>query len=239
MGMFGAMNQRKLGYKRDFQDEVGILMDSRTVVETMDFVSTGILTYAEGDIIEIEIAEFDLFKLGDPVKITIYSLGGIYTLHTSVVAKDTGAIIIINPPENQKKFLGRREYPRVDTKSRGMIKAVSLKESAQRQQLAQPLDIQVTNVSVNGIAFSLLQEGYEIRPNSHVLDVELDAGVAIGCEIEVVRKESSDSGIYYGARILQFPKEKINAFRAFILRTQVQLRAIERKRQFQARSFNK
>ena len=48
-----------------------VLIDSRAVLGKDDFVATGVLTYAQGDIIEIELPEYDVFQLGDKVKMTV------------------------------------------------------------------------------------------------------------------------------------------------------------------------
>src|SRR5690348_8705771 len=102
----------------------GVLMHSRTVIEKENFISIGVLTYIEGDVIEVEIEKNSSFNLSDAVKIIIYSPGGIYVFHTTIIAKEQGSIIVINPPENQKRFDEKRAHHRLDLKKEGLILAL-------------------------------------------------------------------------------------------------------------------
>lgn len=196
-----------------------ILVDSRTVVEKKDFVSTGILTYTEGDVIEIEIAEYRWFELGDAVKITIYSPVGIFLLHSTVVAKDDGSIIIIHPPEHQKKFVEKRETTRVDITRNGIIHAV-LRDGKPTNALSRPLNIEINNISIMGVGFTLAEK-YDFSDGTR-LQIHLDLDFELPCVIEVVRRERADGGTYYGAKIVEMAADKLRSLRAFVLKEQVQ-----------------
>ena len=78
------------GFKETQEPNMSILVHCRTVVEKKDYVSTGILTYAEGDMVEVEIGDYQLFDLGTIVKLTIYTPAGIFMFNTTVIAKDEG-----------------------------------------------------------------------------------------------------------------------------------------------------
>lgn len=211
--------------QNDAEQSSGILIDSRTVVEKEDFVSTGILTFAQGDIIEIEINEHKLFLLGDIVKLTIYSIGGIYTVKTTIVAKGEGAIIVLNPPENQKQFLGKREHPRVDTNNSGMIRARLQSDEYDSYIYEEPIQIKVENISINGMGL-ILEEG-QAEEGINVgcqMKVEINLGFEVECIIEVVQKRNSEEGFYYGVKIMELPEEKKNPLRSFILKLQVEQR---------------
>ena len=69
-----AMKQdalKRYGSKEGYDAEV--LIECQAVMSKDDFVSTGILTYAQGDIMEIELPEYDVFQLGDKAKMTLYT----------------------------------------------------------------------------------------------------------------------------------------------------------------------
>lgn len=213
---------------------VGILIHSRTVLEKKDYVSTGVLTFAEGDILELELSEYKMFELGDVVKATIYSPGGIYTFKSNVIALDDNTVIILNPPENQKKFVERREHPRIDTEQKGLIHSIQ-HETLPKKEFGKPLSITINNVSLGGVGFYIHDE-LDISQESQV-SLNMDIGVNISFMAEVVRREESEYGTYYGARYIQFPDDKMNSLRAFVLREQVQNHLAKKKKEIKKRLF--
>ncbi|CAM3458251.1 PilZ domain-containing protein [Marinicrinis lubricantis] len=208
----------------------GILLDSRTVLETKDFVTSGMLTYAEGDIVEIELSDSNKFELGQPVKLSIYSLGGIYTFTSSVVAIDIDVIVALIPPETQKKFLNRREHPRVKVKEQGLIKAHDKREPKTELE---PLNIDIQDISLGGVGFML--PASEPGLSGKRLQLELTTGLEVQFEVEVVRHTAKDGGMFYGCKICSFPQDKITSFQAFILTRQIHIRSEQRKQMAKAR----
>jgi c-di-GMP-binding flagellar brake protein YcgR len=208
-------------------NDTGILINCETVVEKEGFVSTGVLTYVFGDIIEIEIPQYDVFKLGDKAKITVYSKSGLFVFETTVVAKEYGSLIVINPPENRKRFSEKREFPRIPVKSKGVLRALSDPKRNQKQSFAEPIDFALENISMNGLGFSLALD-VGINSESH-LEVELDLGFPLSVVTQIVRKEKLDSGTYYGAEYIEVPREKTNALRAFILKNQVEMYFVKKR----------
>lgn len=212
----------------------GILLQSRIMVEKKDFVSTGILTYAEGDIIEIEISEYKAFELGDKVKLTVYSPGGVYVFESTVVAKDHGALMVINPPSNQSRFAEKREHPRVKVNQSGVI--VSIKETRGVERLLQnKVELTVHNLSISGLGFTVL-ENIGLDTNSTV-NVALDLGFTLQCAAEIIRSETTPEGYYYGARYVDLTPDKANSLRAFILKMQVESHYTLKKEEMQNRNF--
>ncbi|WP_201305400.1 PilZ domain-containing protein [Paenibacillus puerhi] len=202
-----------------YRSTSGILLNSRTVVEKQEFVSTGILTYAEGDILEIEISDYKAFDLGDSVKMTVYSPGGVYTFQSTVVAKDHGALMVINPPQNQKRFAEKRENPRVEVEQSGQLLAIAY-ESGGEEELPATVPLDIRNVSVSGVGF-ILQSDLSLAKHM-TAEVKLDLGFEMACRLEIIRSEPGDAGTYYGARYVEMPFEKANTLRAFVLKKQVE-----------------
>jgi c-di-GMP-binding flagellar brake protein YcgR len=199
----------------------GIKMQSKTVVMKKDYVTTGVLTFVEGDIFEVEIQDLKSFALGDQVKITIYSAGGIHVFETHVVAKDRGSLILLNPPENQNKFAERREHPRVQVAEQGKLYAVIDSLTRQRKALEEPLNLTVNNVSISGIGFTLF-ENVDLKISTQ-LEMELELGATLQVTAEIVRREKAEYGHYYGAQFIDIAPDKLISLRAYVLKHQVEM----------------
>lgn len=211
-----------------------ILVHSRTVVEKKDFVSTGILIHTEGDMLEIEMSEFKQYELGDAVRIAIYSPVGICMFQSTVIAKDNGTLIVINPPENRKKFAEKREHPRVEVDRTGHVNAVDAGSEA-ALKLEQPMPFTINNLSVSGIGFTLEGDFRMIEQTKVELTLLLEKPLV--CEAEIVRREAAENGYYYGARYVDLTKESVNTLRAFVLRAQVELHASRKTQETKKRTF--
>ncbi|NOU66830.1 PilZ domain-containing protein [Paenibacillus sp. LMG 31461] len=220
-----AMKQdtlKRYGSKEGYDAEV--LMHCRAVVAKDDFVSTGILTYAQGDIMEIELPEYDVFQLGDKTKMTLYTKSGLFVFHSTVVAREPGSLIVINPPENRKKFSEKREFPRVDVKNVGYIAGFQNVTQKEQHHLENPIEFSIKNMSMNGIGF-IINDNSMIDGILHKkcrLQVELDLGFEMLCRLEIIRKEKQEDGYYYGASFESVPAEQSNTLRGFILRNQIE-----------------
>ncbi|MFD0695480.1 PilZ domain-containing protein [Paenibacillus sp. GCM10027628] len=219
-------------------NDIEVLIDSKAVLDKNDFVSTGVLTYALGDIIEVELPQYEVFGLGDKVKMTVYSKSGLFVFETTVVAKDHGSVILINPPENRKKFTEKREFPRIDIQQDGLLHGLHDVKKKNKHQFDNPVVISIKNISMNGVGFTIENNSIVDKiVDKHVqLDVEMDLGFSMPVKTEIVRKEKSGTGIYYGARYLEVPDMKTNALRAFILKNQVESYFVQ-KREAQYRSL--
>lgn len=198
----------------------GIKMQSKTVIMKKDYVSTGVLSYVEGDIIEVEMTDLKAFALGDQVKITIYYTGGIHVFESHVVAKHMGSLIILNPPENQNKFAEKREHPRVHIHEEGKIRAIMEANTKERKELEEPLLMTVNNLSISGIGFTLFSN-FEL-PNSTELEMEVKLGGELQLKAEVVRREKTEYGLFYGAQFVNMAADKLTSLRAYVLRSQVE-----------------
>ncbi|WP_409343705.1 flagellar brake protein [Paenibacillus sp. MBLB4367] len=205
------------------------------MVEKQDYVSTGVLAVVEGDMVEIEIGDYKQFELGDAVKLTIYSPEGIFMFQSTIIAKDNGSLIVINPPENQRKFSEKREHFRVDVKMKGSILSIESANDSRSPEATDAIPLTVVNISVSGIGFTV---GSECRLTERtIVRLELEMGTIVSCTAEIVRRETSELGCYYGAQFVDFPQERLNALRAFILKTQVELSSVRRQEEKEARIF--
>lgn len=200
-----------------YKSPAGILLNSRTVVEKKDFVSTGILSYAEGDIIEIEITDFTKFQLGDQVKLTVYSPGGVYVFDSTLVARHDGSLIVINPPSMQKHFAEKREHPRIQVMQDGRVRTLG---GGNNEDHVPEAALVINNISLSGVGFTIKEE-FPLIKTMHV-ELEMDLGMPISCTAEIMRKEPGENGVYYGARYVELLDQKANSLRAFVLKKQVE-----------------
>ncbi|UKS26060.1 PilZ domain-containing protein [Paenibacillus sp. HWE-109] len=221
MKLYGS----KEGYDAD------VMIDSKAVLSKEDFVATGVLTYALGDIIEVELPEFDVFRLGDKLKMTVYTKSGLFVWETTVVAKEQGSLIVLNPPENRRKFTEKREFPRVEVTKGGLLFGLQDVNKRNKHHLDNPIAISIKNISINGVGFTVDDNAMveKIIQKHSQLEVELNLGFSMACTMEVVRKEKTNAGFYYGARYLNVPDEKTNALRGFILKNQIETYFIQKR----------
>ncbi|WP_167859735.1 PilZ domain-containing protein [Paenibacillus cymbidii] len=211
-----------------------ILLNSRTVVERKDFVSTGILIHLEGDMLEIEMGESKRYELGDSVRIAIYSPIGLCMFQSTVIAKDDETLIVINPPENRRKFAEKREHPRVDIERPGHVHAIETAGDAGGSS-EQTIPFTVNNMSVSGIGFTI--EGEWSIPEKAKVGLTVQLEKPLVCEVEIVRRDSAANGVYYGARFVELSKDSLNTLRGFVLRAQVESHASRKKTETKKRTF--
>jgi c-di-GMP-binding flagellar brake protein YcgR len=206
-----------------------ILLGSLTVVEKSNYVSTGKLSYAEGDLIAVELSDYKAFVLGDKVKVIIYSPGGVYVFESILVALDHGSLMILNPPNMQHKFVEKRTSPRIETKEEGIIHSVFDVTSLTDNTLSVPIQFTVTNISMGGVGFNLYAE-FNINKLSYI-GIELELGFSFSTIVEVLHKETTEFGHYYGARFVELTQEHTSALRAYLLRMQIESHMEHRRKE--------
>ncbi|HEY0827674.1 MAG TPA: PilZ domain-containing protein, partial [Bacilli bacterium] len=198
-----------------------ILIHSRTVVEKQGYVGIGILSYLEGDVIEVEIEENASFNLGDAVKIIIYSPAGIYVFNSTIIAKDIGVIIILNPPENQKKFDEKRSHPRLELFKAAQIHAITYPNLETPFFYQKPLDFFVNNISAGGLGFTYKNEaGLDLQPGTR-MEVRMDLGFPFVGQIEILRTDKHVTELHIGSKYVDLSNTVMSSLRAFLLTRQV------------------
>jgi len=216
-------------YQRQNAPMMSVMLNSRTVVEKKEFISTGILTYVEGDVIEIEIGDYRAFELSDKVKVTVYTPIGIFTFTTSVLAKEQGSVMVINPPENRQKFAEKRVHTRLEIDKTGKLEGIRAFERAQLQILPEPLTMMMKNVSMAGIGFVLKGE-LKLEGGMHIM-FTADIGIRLSCSAMITRNVNMLQNIenYYGAELVDVPDPQMKALRAFLLTKQIEMYSQSKK----------
>lgn len=214
------MNYSGFGVQRYFSDDStikypDILIYSRTVVEKNGFVSTGVLTYTEGDIMEIEIAQHEFFSLGESVKVTIYTAVKMFVFFTTIVAKGMDGIIVITPPDIRAKFGEKRAYPRIPLNEAGQILSVDTDVRLN----AVPSECIINNISNGGVG--ILIPGAKPLPVRSNVQLQFNISVSVKCVVQIVRCEEQQEIMSYGAKFVDLPDANANALRSFILLKQL------------------
>lgn len=198
------------------------LLDSRTVVEKEGYVSTGLLTHVEGEMLEIELSEFKTFDLGDPVHLTLYSPVGIQRLQSTVIAKAEGSLAVLLPPKSLAGLEEKREANRLEVRLDGQLQPIvqTSVAAAAAEDEEEPLAVfKSRNVSLSGI-------GFETRHNvpirvGEMLSAVVTMGFELNCRIEIVRREPEGEFCFYGARFVELSELQTRMLRAFLIREQV------------------
>ncbi|RUS47758.1 PilZ domain-containing protein [Cohnella sp. AR92] len=235
MGQEEANNRRAaLAPDRD-AISLKTLLHCRTVVEKQNFVSTGIMTRAEGELFEIELNEFELFELGESVKLTVYSPAGIQSFHSIVFAKYDGAIAIIQPPAVSQRFQEKREFFRVEASGEAQIIRL-VRDDGEVRTLSTPLEAKLRDISLGGVG--LVMPPHEEMKQVSRIGAVLHLGFPFACDLEVVRRERLLDEIHYGFRMKAVDTEMLRPLRAFILRNQVELNIQARSAEGRKRGAN-
>ncbi|WEK55172.1 MAG: PilZ domain-containing protein [Candidatus Cohnella colombiensis] len=205
---------------------LNVLLHCRTVVEKQNFVATGLMTRVEGELFEIELNEFDLFELGETVKLTIYSPAGIQTISSIVFAKYDGVISLLQPPTLMKRFKEKREHPRVQINGNAFVSHIV--DEGQELILPEPLQLVIQDISLSGLGFVGPDSPYFSRNSK--LRAKVQIGFEFSCGLEVVRRDKQDDGLLIGAKMDVSDQEVMRALRATILRQQVEIHADLRRK---------
>ncbi|WP_028594872.1 hypothetical protein [Paenibacillus assamensis] len=202
------------------QQPLRVLLHSRTVIEGESTVATGVLSYIEGDLMEVELPEYEQFELGEQVKITMYSPVGMFTFMTKVIARHLGSLLFVNPPQHQKRFADKREHPRVEIRNSGVASIFKSAHGNGPDQLSQ-MAIDLLDISLNGVGFLVAPHcDWKI---GHKLNVELDLGFKLQAEVYIIRQEHKESALMCGGTLELIDDLSSRALRAFIIRRQVEV----------------
>ncbi|MFC5468622.1 PilZ domain-containing protein [Cohnella suwonensis] len=215
---------------------LNVLLHCRTVVESKNFVTTGVMTHLEGELFEIELHEFEQFELGETVKLTVYSPAGIQSMPSVVFAKYEGAIALLQPPDVQKRFKERREHPRVEISGNAQI--VKVLKASGDEAIPEPFaELTIHDISITGISFSG-PDAPHFATNSR-LKAKVEIGFGFNCELEIMRRERHEENrMHCGAKMQVLEPEMLRPLRALILRQQVEKNAQARRELGKKRTFN-
>src|SRR5690606_29800970 len=110
--------------------------------------------------------------------------GGIYVFESTVIAKDINALIILNPPENRRKFQDKRQDPRVPVGQQGKVLSLIEAKRKTERKFTDPLPIKIDNVSMTGAGL-LFSIDLPLQVQSQ-LHLEMDIGTLVECRTEII-----------------------------------------------------
>ncbi|REK68593.1 MAG: PilZ domain-containing protein [Cohnella sp.] len=213
-----------------------VLLHCRTAVEKENFLTTGVMTQVEGELFEIELHEFDLFELGETVKLTVYSPAGIHSFTSIVFAKYEGAIAVIQPPDLHLRFQERREFYRVEASGTARILRV-VQADGTVKLLPRPLEASLRDISLGGVGMTM-PESPELAKAKR-LGAIIDLGFTFACDLEIMRCVREDEGLFFGLKMKVLDHDKLRPLRAYVLRQQVEKHVQSRSMDSGKRSFSK
>lgn len=202
------------------------MVGGKIVVESENQVQTGVISFLEGDLIEVKIDQPKHFNLGDPIRASIYNNTGINNFQSTVIAKVPDGLILVNPPEHQKKQLFKRQFTRVDCEVNAYIRSIIMASINRKAMLSNPTPILIKNVSMGGIGFQI-PKGLDLQENSAV-EVEMNMPFIAVLTVDIMHKHVNEEGAFYGGQFRDFPADKISPLKAFILKKQVESRLLKR-----------
>ncbi|MGZ9587300.1 PilZ domain-containing protein [Paenibacillus marinisediminis] len=201
------------------QHQLRVLLHSRTVLEGEECIATGVISFIEGELMDVQLPEYDQFQLGERVKVTVYSPVGIHTFTTVIIARHQGSLLFIYPPNQQSRFSERREHPRIEVRKHGFITALYGQDGS-IIQLSSPMPMHLHDISLNGVGFTLLSD-QPLEQSSRVL-AELHIGFTLTCELRIIRSALRDGKSFCGAAMGSLDDEGSRGLQAFILREQIE-----------------
>lgn len=168
---------------------------------------------------DVELPEYEQFQLGERVKVTVYSPVGIIVFATIIIARHQGALLFIYPPNQQYRFIDRRENTRVKVRKHGFVNALCT-EDGEVIPLTNPTPMHLYDISLNGLGFVLLSDE-SLAVDSRVR-AELHIGFTLSCELRIVRFEMRDGVGSCGAELITTSEADARGLRAFILKEQIE-----------------
>lgn len=199
--------------------QLRVLLHSRTVIEGEECLATGVISFIEGDLMDVELPEYEQFQLGERVKVTVYSPVGIIVFGTIIIARHQGALLFIYPPSQQHRFMDRREHTRVKVRKHGFVNALYT-DDGEVVPLTNPVPMHLYDISLNGLGFVLLSDE-PLALNTKVR-AELHIGFTLSCELTIVRSEMINGVSKCGAELATTNEADKRGLRAFILREQIE-----------------
>jgi hypothetical protein len=207
------------------------MLGGKIVVESENQVQTGVIRFFEGDLIEVQIDQPKHFNLGDAIRASIYANTGINNFQSSVIAKLPNGIVLVNPPEFQKKQLFKRQHTRVPCDLTAYIRAIIMASINRKIMLNNPTEIEVKNVSLGGVGF-FIPKGLDLQENAAV-EVEFNVPFHMICTIDIMHKAMQENGVFYGGQFRELPPDKLSPLKAFTLKKQVE-QLLQRRAEEQA-----
>lgn len=203
------------------------LIGCKATIERTYAVQTGVISFLEGELFEVELAHYKYFDPGNTVSVVIYSPEGIIRFDTSVLAKGMDCIILLTPPFIQNSLLKKRQFPRLKVQESGLIYSIT-DPALNSKGLESCEPIEITNLSQGGLGFVTVLD----IPERVRLDVELQIDSSFLCAVEIIHFRMTDEGREYGGRFLDLSPQQSNTLRAFMLRRRIEQRFEAKKSKF-------
>lgn len=204
------------------------LLDSKIVIDSgHGNITMGSLTYIEGDIFELHAGKHEGFRIGQQVRVVVYTREGMLNFHTTVIGKYQHVMILLNPPEIMNMTLRQRKHTRIKTDLTGHIHTLIDARHGEAKRCTDPVEFLVYDVALGGVG--IMVPGQSDIPVGSRLLAEIRHERSLVCQLEVIHRTPGADFLRYGARFLNFTPQEEMELRSFILTQQVRARLQEVK----------
>ncbi|WP_339062031.1 PilZ domain-containing protein [Tepidibacillus marianensis] len=195
------------------------MLGSRIICEGKSLKTEGIVKYAEGHFIVVELL-LTPYEVGQSLHCKIFGYQSTRSFQTTVVGKKNDHIIINAPSEIREQWMISRETLRFPIDMEGQISAVSFSGTKPLVELMQPYSVHVHDISEGGIGFS--SPNY-IREGAIALIHFLLLNEKMYLEIEIVQYKypTSDKRFYYGGKFKDLTSPSYQIIRTFTFQSQL------------------
>lgn len=145
--------------------------------------------------------------------------------------------MLLNLPDNQRRFAEKREFPRVDVNETGLIRGIASGPGDIMRLPEEEIELRIHNISVSGVGFTLEKDAINGESNWSQIDLELHIGFFLSCRAELVRQDLLGDRYYYGVQFTDMSSEQVNSLRAFVLRKQIESYFENKKIETEKRMF--
>jgi len=132
------------------------LLGYQIFIEGLTYKEHGIISFAEGNYLEVQMFVPKQLTIGDNVQCRIVgeSSHPLELFFTHIVAKKKDSIILLLPSTLKERWIIAREAPRIRLQGEGSISAVSFNGGRPLIELTKPSAITLHDISEGGIGFS-------------------------------------------------------------------------------------
>jgi len=195
------------------------LLGSQIICEGKSLRTEGIIKYAEGHFIVIEMP-LSPYEVGQSLQCKVFEYQTTKVFKSTVVGKNSDHIIINAPLEIREQWIISRETLRFPTDIEGTITAVSFSGTNPLVELTQPYTVHICDISEGGIGFSsqnYLREGAYAQVSFPLLKRKTYL------EIEIVQSKypSTDKRFYYGGKFKDLTSPSYEVIRTFTFQSQL------------------
>ncbi len=181
----------------------------------------GKLTYEEGDLVEVDLAESVDIGVGKPVDCLLArNYEEIYNFNGVVLARNDTRLLLFIPPTESDYRLQRRRYPRFDTKAKGWVTSC---EAFHSKDLFDQQSVEIINLSLGGLAFRCNKELNSKHQFKLYIDLSYNqSGGTLCADVEIIHTRKANDYLY-GCKVTGITSRNLYMLRRYLLQRQLEM----------------